>query len=407
MCGLFGMVRQTHASNIASKALMRLGRLAVERGHDSAGMAFINAEGGLIIDKGIGEFQKVFKGFDHAMMGDARTIIGHTRWASQGNLVDAANMSPMTVGRLIATHNGDVEIASIPGLNTLPHPNGGTDTERLFQAIASEASIEGIAKMLSQVKGRAALAWIDTKVEDTLYLARAALSPMATALDAEGNLYWASNPDWFRQVDKALKGKVGFHTITMFNEGTLAIINTKLVEVEHIERFTPIIRAKDSRLISIAVHRGFTLADKTADLAGFCHTISPEIKISSSGITGLWDAWTPNPRFDADAKSDQVWGDTVESEWDRDESYDWWNNSDDAFRTATSHDLDDEASEFVIGWADEGCPTVLYDALMGAATVRAEQDFCHKYRISDIAALALIRPMMAEWMGYNDDENIA
>lgn len=392
MCGLFGMVRQPTASPRSAVALMQIGLLAVERGFDSAGMTFVDANGTATTISGPGTFGKVFEHFDRAVFDGARAVVGHTRWATQGNTKSPANISPMPVQHLIATHNGDVEIASIPGIDTLPRPVGGTDTERLFQAIAAEASLEGTAKMLSLVKGRAALAWIDTNVADTIFLARAGLSPLAVATDVEGNLYWASNPDWFRQVDRKFDGAIGFTDITLVNEGTIAVVNTATVTVDHIERFTPTCRPKDVRLTDLAVHRGFTTEDKRNDRAQFCHTVAAEPTRIITGSTNPYSFGSGS--YLATDNWDQ---DTTQVDADGN----WWNDDSADDILSIESEAENEAMDIVLDWADQGRPMGPYEELLAAETLKDRWDYCERYDISSGMVLGPLRVLMGQWLGID------
>jgi hypothetical protein len=144
-----------------------------------------------------------------AQLDGAAIAVGHSRWATRGSPDAVANASPMVVGRLIGTHNGDVDEDQLLQRYQLGRRLGGTDTEVLFGVIErAGAEPTEIAAVLSAVVGRAALAWVDRGQADRVHLARAALSPLAIARDRERNFYWASNPRWFRVLD--VKGRFGF-----------------------------------------------------------------------------------------------------------------------------------------------------------------------------------------------------
>ena len=111
---------------------------------------------------------------------------------------------------------------------------------------------------MTGLRGRAALAWTRRSRPDLVYLARTALSPLATAIDRGGALWWASNPQWLREIDD-------WHDLELSNpvqmlEGTLIVLNSDRDEVGLVahRRFTATSRPHDERLAHSAAWRGFT-----------------------------------------------------------------------------------------------------------------------------------------------------
>lgn len=301
MCGIFGLVRNSNAPHPerATAAFVELGHLAIERGRDSAGFAFTHpaTDGAtsatradalsneahfdqITVVKDTGTFDALWNDRRHVpMVAASRLLIGHTRWATQGQRDALINASPLTVGSLIATHNGDIAKPSIPRsrgfASTLTH--GSTDTERLFAEINDlRGHRRKITDLLSTVEGRAALAWFDQNKPDRLLLGRAALSPLSIAWDAEGNLYWASNPRWFRDIDAKFDGHLGFKDISIIREGILLTVRIDGDEplIEDMRQFKPTCRASDERLSDAVVWRGFDAADRDIDQQQANHRVA-------------------------------------------------------------------------------------------------------------------------------------
>lgn len=370
MCGLFGVVIATHDHPVVHDIVLALGKRSVERGKDSSGLAYVTDTGDTTITRNRGSFPRGLSLVRHAKHRDAaRVILGHTRWATQGNTIDTTNMSPMPVGRLVGTHNGDVAVPSIPGYRDLPDPTGGTDSERLYQAINGEASVVGISKMLSQTEGRAALAWVDAATPGVLYLARAALSPLAMAYDRHDNLYWASNPDWFRQIDSDLDGAAGFHTITMMAEGTVAAINTTTREVEAMERFTPTCRSKDLRIANVAAWRGFTPEDRKADEDTLLHRVAAApAPAPTTASQGGWRHSDPAPALGTYSHED-YW-------WDLDEML---------------PDVADQAEDFLILWEDGGRDECIRQEFLDAHSIDEQDELAFSWDLPDRAVVIELR----------------
>lgn len=315
MCGIFGMARSgsttTQARTRDALAFTMLGFLSEERGKDASGIAFVNMSkasktatvptledaksstlsiDNSVIVKGTGAFRNLPLDTLSDLFLAAPVMLGHTRWATQGAADALENASPLLAGALIGTHNGDIEVRSIPEHKAHKKAaHGGTDTELLYLALeGSRKDRSELTKILRDVKGRAALAFVDRTRADRLYLARTTLSPLSYAYTADGSFVYASNPDWFRRIEKETEGKIQFHDITLVPEGHLLTVNTKTGEIENIRRFTPTCRESDLFLVNTAVYRNFTAEDKAADKALARHKVDV-------GRLRNWPGLTPAP----------------------------------------------------------------------------------------------------------------
>ena len=105
MCGIAGYVGSEPAAPIVMELLRRL----EYRGYDSTGLAVIQPEGALRIDKKVGRLQRLA---DHlgADLPEGNIGIGHTRWATHGSPSDAnAHPHQDCSGEIAVIHNGIVE----------------------------------------------------------------------------------------------------------------------------------------------------------------------------------------------------------------------------------------------------------------------------------------------------------
>ncbi|ATM24737.1 glutamine amidotransferase class-II (plasmid) [Streptomyces alboflavus] len=306
MCGLFGVIRnQTCNPTRATIMCAALGHLAEERGKDSAGLAFATSEtqeltrrpvtnrrdvtaGGWRIIKGPGRFREVWKRDYIGALNEAPAVLGHTRWMTQG-AAKLTNSSPLQVGQLIGTHNGDVDALPLRKTFGLPRATGDTDTEVLFQALDQAGGvILPTLDVLETVVGRAALAWTDRRWPQLVMLARTAVSPLSVAVDTNGNLYWASNPGWFRKAAKT--ADVTLTEILMVPEGTMIMVDysTGTPVMVDDRSFTATARAKDDRLAQVVAYRGFSIEDQMADEAVCSHRTLREPQLSRSVAPTLW-----------------------------------------------------------------------------------------------------------------------
>ncbi|GAA2436067.1 hypothetical protein GCM10010191_58570 [Actinomadura vinacea] len=290
---MFGLLRSPRAGRPerASDALVMLGMFAEERGTDSAGIALVTGRpvggadlpdghtgdrnsdlryAGTHVVKGRGAFSAIWRPDLLAGLDASPLVIGHTRWATQGSPFHLANASPLIVDGVVATHNGDIEAGDLRALYPLPPATGTTDSEPMFQLLARRRTPADIAAALSTVVGRAALAWTGRGRPDRVHLARAALSPLTIAVDTDQNFFWASNPRWFRELER--HSSIRFARTAMLREGTYIQVGLRLGRPRLLayRTFTPTARSWD---LDDRVWTGFTQADMEQDRANLLHRV--------------------------------------------------------------------------------------------------------------------------------------
>ncbi|PIK14538.1 glutamine--fructose-6-phosphate transaminase (isomerizing) [Halobacteriovorax sp. JY17] len=106
MCGIVGHIGPKDSVNIVLEGLRRL----EYRGYDSAGVSFIDESDELQIYKKSGKLDNL-KGLLEGKDFKARMCIGHTRWATHGEVNDT-NSHPHMKDHISIVHNGIIENAS-------------------------------------------------------------------------------------------------------------------------------------------------------------------------------------------------------------------------------------------------------------------------------------------------------
>jgi glucosamine--fructose-6-phosphate aminotransferase (isomerizing) len=106
MCGIIGYVGPRQSQSILLAGLARL----EYRGYDSAGVAVIDADGGLGMRKRAGKLAVLRDDLVEHPLSDGTTGIGHTRWATHGGPTDS-NAHPHLADddKLAVIHNGIIE----------------------------------------------------------------------------------------------------------------------------------------------------------------------------------------------------------------------------------------------------------------------------------------------------------
>ncbi|RLP83837.1 glutamine--fructose-6-phosphate transaminase (isomerizing) [Mycetocola lacteus] len=106
MCGIVGYVGSGASVDVLMSGLSRL----EYRGYDSAGVAVIDAEGGLYTRKRAGKLAVLAGDLEASPLPESHVGIGHTRWATHGGPTDV-NAHPHLgdEGKLALIHNGIIE----------------------------------------------------------------------------------------------------------------------------------------------------------------------------------------------------------------------------------------------------------------------------------------------------------
>ena len=199
MCGIFATVAQRQASALILEGLRRL----EYRGYDSAGVALLAPDSG--------ELQWVRRVGKIAVLEEAlreRPLsgsvgIGHTRWATHGEPVEA-NAHPHCAGDLALVHNGIIENhQQLREEIDQDKLTSSTDSEviawLLWQRLeAGEGLLEAMRSTLPRLKGAYSMAVLRSSEPETLVVVRHG-SPLVVGLGI-GENFVASDVIALRQV---------------------------------------------------------------------------------------------------------------------------------------------------------------------------------------------------------------
>lgn len=145
------------------------------RGTHASGFAWYDADGGF------GYYKQPKPGSQLSLAElprNARTVILHTRYATQGDRRDNRNNHPVisTDNSVALVHNGVIsnDYRLRTGLGITKEEHGEVDSLVIPSIIAQQ----GVGE-LSQLSGYAAIAWLDNRYEGKLMIARLKSSPVA------------------------------------------------------------------------------------------------------------------------------------------------------------------------------------------------------------------------------------
>lgn len=251
MCGIVGYVgTKRQAYPILIKGLKRL----EYRGYDSAGVALINPDGVLSVDKEKGKVADLER---YCADKDTRGTIGiaHTRWATHGE-PSARNAHPhySQSRNLAIIHNGIIE--NYAEIKARLEEKGvrfrsDTDTEVLVQLIEyvqERKQIEllpAVQLALHQVVGAYAIALLDSRHPDTIIAARKK-SPLVVGI-GEGEFFLGSDASPIIEfTDKVvyledgniavMKAGEELQIVNIYNEKLLPEVKTVDIDLGQIEK---------------------------------------------------------------------------------------------------------------------------------------------------------------------------
>lgn len=163
----------------------------IKRGRDATGIAYLNSETNkFTVRKAPVPAVKFFPVLEE-MPADTTNAILHTRWATKGSPKNNKNNHPIVSGKVVGVHNGHLsnDDAIFKHMRSVER-RGQVDSEAAF-AMLGKTKHHPI-DVLGALEGRAALAWLDVRDRDALYLARCEHSPLAIGQTKRGSFIFAS-----------------------------------------------------------------------------------------------------------------------------------------------------------------------------------------------------------------------
>ena len=251
MCGIIAYVGPNPAFPVVIDGLKRL----EYRGYDSAGIATVEPNGDLVLNKKKGKVSDLLSHIN----GDnpvGKIGVGHTRWATHGPPNDVnAHPHRGASNRIAIIHNGIIEnFAAIKeSLKCRGHNlQSDTDSEvlaHLIEEVMDTSSLDlfdAVRAALSQVVGAYALVVIDRETPGRLIAARKS-SPLVIGIGEDGAYYVASdatpivshtkNVVYLEDEEVAnldLENGLKIHTIS--NDVITPEVHALEIELESIER---------------------------------------------------------------------------------------------------------------------------------------------------------------------------
>ena len=209
MCGVVAVIGKSSASSLVIEGLKKL----EYRGYDSAGIASID-NNKLQVVKSEGKLKNLIEKFESAIKtksyNDTKIAIGHTRWATHGN-INIKNAHPLISDNKVAVvHNGIIENYLNLKRDLISEGyifNSVTDTEvipHLFVKYIKEGNnlLQAGKLVLKDIKGAFAFVAMSTDFPEELFVSRNA-SPIAIGLGEQSN-FVGSDAQSIRHLTKKI-----------------------------------------------------------------------------------------------------------------------------------------------------------------------------------------------------------
>ncbi len=195
MCGIVGYVGGQQAVGVIIEGLRRL----EYRGYDSAGIAVVDDEGRMHVQRACGKLRNLEESLrQHPIEGDFG--LGHTRWATHGRPTEEnAHPHRDCTGRIVVVHNGIIEnyLTLKRQLQSEGHRfQTETDTEVIAHLLEREMKAgdglpSALGRALKEVRGIYALAALSADEPDQIVAAR--LGPPIVIGAGENEFFVASD----------------------------------------------------------------------------------------------------------------------------------------------------------------------------------------------------------------------
>jgi glucosamine 6-phosphate synthetase-like amidotransferase/phosphosugar isomerase protein len=231
MCGIAGYSLSPDSRVDRTLAAQALLAAIAERGADAAGYAWRSPGCDVEVRKQRSGASALLDRI--SVPDDASQVLVHVRDYTKGHPTIEANNHPIRHGAVVGVHNGiivnDEEIFAEHGFDRA-EPEMTVDSEAIF-ALAEQSG--GHARVLEQLRGSMATAWLDERRPETVFLARSVGRPLWLG-HTRREVFFASTRRAVEVVEATLRMTLTKREVT---DGTVLALEGG--HVASVERFTP------------------------------------------------------------------------------------------------------------------------------------------------------------------------
>ena len=213
MCGIAGYSIDERSGIDRTLAAQALLAGIAERGADAVGYAFRKRSGGVVVRKQRAGASAVLDNVD--VPAATGQVLVHVRDYTKGHPRIEANNHPIRHGAVVGIHNGiivnDEEIFARPRFERA-EPQMTVDSEAIFALVDQRP---GDIRVLEDLRGAMATAWLDERDPATLHLARGVGRPLWLG-SGRRELFFASTRSALELVERTLRMPL---RLTEFRQG--------------------------------------------------------------------------------------------------------------------------------------------------------------------------------------------
>lgn len=200
MCGLAGWIGEANLPKgqrlARARALEGLLVANAERGTDASGVCMVHhGRDPIIYKRAVDSYRLVEDEQLQALIrsNDARIALGHTRWGTMGKNTNE-NAHPFKEKDIIGTHNGIIWNYAELDKAMDGHKPLRVDSQVIFRLLSQvEPDPKLIVQLLPMLQGSLALAWVDERDPDALWIFRHD-NPISMAIaPAAKSAFWSSD----------------------------------------------------------------------------------------------------------------------------------------------------------------------------------------------------------------------
>jgi glucosamine 6-phosphate synthetase-like amidotransferase/phosphosugar isomerase protein len=245
MCGIAGYSLSSESRVHRTLAAQALLAAISERGADAVGYAHRGGGAAVEVHKQRSGASALLDSV--SVPRDATQVLVHVRDYTKGHPTIEANNHPIRHGAVVGVHNGiivnDEEIFAAHGFERA-EPDMTVDSEAIFALVEQS---RGNARVLEQLRGSMATAWLDERRPHLLFLARSVGRPLWLGRSRH-EAFFASTRAALEIVEEALrmplaKREVGEGTLVALEYGRVAWSESFRADRSYEETPLPAVRA--------------------------------------------------------------------------------------------------------------------------------------------------------------------